>query len=195
MSGQNHARIGTILKDRKELSDEQVAFILEHQEHHPRPFGELAEHLYGVSHEAVEQAWVEQYLSYGTRVDLRRESVDRSVLGTFSRRQAWQFQLVPLRCEDGRLLVATTAGRLPRGAAFAWRIARQPVFLLVAPESQIITCLAEHYPWPEMSRAKNSYTRVSHFGLDTSGDKRRSAPLEVITRDVYKMEKPVVAGR
>ena len=146
-------RIGDLLVSRGFLSPEQVEVIVEHQQRTSKPFGELAERLFGVDPHDVEAAWVEQYLSDGTRVDLDTERGDPAVLGVLSRRQAWQFEMVPLRREDGQLIIATTVDRLPRAVNFAWRSLGEPVYLVVAEAEQLRACLGRCYPWRAMEVA------------------------------------------
>ena len=152
MPGPRKARIGDILKLNYQLTSQQVSQILAVQEQKDRPFGELAEAMFGLTTQAIEAAWVDQYLTYDTKVDLHAEQIDSSVLGVLSRRQAWQLQLLPLRREDGRLLVATSEQRLVRSVTYVWRRLAEPVLLLIAPTSQLEACLHQYYPWPAMQQ-------------------------------------------
>src|SRR5690606_26278667 len=63
-------QIGQVLIEQGVLSEKQVAHILKVQKVSPRPFGDLAERLYGISPQAVEDAWVEQYVRIAGVVDL-----------------------------------------------------------------------------------------------------------------------------
>lgn len=150
MPGQRKARIGDILTRNNQLTSQQVSQILAVQEKDGRPFGQLAEEMFSLSTQAIEAAWVDQYLTSDTRVDLHAQQIDPGVLGVLTRRQAWQLQLLPLRREDGQLLVATSESRLVRSVNYVWRRLGEPVRLLVAPASELEACLQEHYPWPAM---------------------------------------------
>ena len=55
-------QIGQLLVEQGVLSAEQVEHILTVQRASHRPFGDLAERLFGIEPQAVEDAWVEQYL-------------------------------------------------------------------------------------------------------------------------------------
>lgn len=154
MPGPQTARIGEFLRKQGQLTNQQITAILTAQAKSGRPFGDLAQQMYAVSARAVEAAWVEQYLSYGTCVDLDGQQVDPTVLGLLTRRQAWQLQLLPLRREDGRLLVATSHERLTRTVNYAWRRLGQPVVVLVASASQLQQHLQHRYPWPAMRDAQ-----------------------------------------
>ena len=101
-------RIGELLVSKGVLSPEQAEQIVREQTESSRPFGYLAEKLFGVDPKVVEQAWVDQYLSYDTVIDLTVEPVDPDALVSLSRRQAWQFRILPLRYEHGQLLAATS---------------------------------------------------------------------------------------
>ena len=143
-------RMGELLVQQGVLTEQQVQAILEEQARSSRPFGDLAERMFNVDADAIEQAWVDQYLSFGTEVDLETQRIDVDVLRVLNRRQAWQFQMLPLRREENELLVATTRERLPRAANFAWRRMHDPVFFLIARRPQLEQFLMEHYPWPAM---------------------------------------------
>lgn len=185
MPGRIHARIGEILRDHGQLTDEQIAFILDQQQHNHYPFGELAQRHCGVTTTAVERAWTQQYLGYGTLVDLAKEKINPAVMKAFTRRQAWQFRLLPLRCEDGRMVVVTTAHRLPRAAAFAWRRLSGPVFFLVADADQVDQFLQRFYPWPAMGGGGKS--------VKTQPGKPLSAGnIQVVVRDPRLAKRPVV---
>ena len=63
-------QIGQLLIEQGVLTETQVQHILKVQKMSHRPFGDLAERLYGISPKAVEDAWVEQYLRTVGVVDL-----------------------------------------------------------------------------------------------------------------------------
>ena len=151
MTGQLHARIGQILQQHGELTGREVDTVIAAQRDDGRPFGALAQQMFGLSNRAIERAWVQQYLTYNTQVNLRQQRVDPRVMEVLNRRQAWQFQMQPLRREDGCLVVATCAERLPRATTFAWRQFDEPVFFVVASKDQLLESLSTHYPWPEMA--------------------------------------------
>lgn len=145
-------RIGQLLVRNGALTEPQVDEILAAQEQSGRPFGDLAERLFGISPEVVEQAWIEQYLGYETAVDLRTQDIDVEVLKVLNRRQAWQFRMLPLRQENGELIAATTRDKLTRAVNFAWRRMHDPVFFLIAQRPQLEEFLMEHYPWAAMEQ-------------------------------------------
>lgn len=141
-------RLGELLVQQGALSEQQVQQILKQQKDSGRPFGELAETMFDVGPEAIEEAWIEQYLSYATATDLNRQRVDPDILEMLTRRQAWQFRFLPLRREDGELIAATSRDHLRRAVNFAWRRFSEPIYFLVADPDQLQDALMTHYPWP-----------------------------------------------
>ncbi|MBI1370653.1 MAG: hypothetical protein GC162_18605 [Planctomycetes bacterium] len=141
-------QIGRILMDHGVLTEAQVEQILREQSAHARPFGLIAEDMFGISADAVEKAWIDQYISYGTEIDLDKQRVDLQVLRMLNRRQAWQFRLLPIRRESRQLVAATSREHLKRAVNFAWRRFDDPVYFLIARRPQLEEFLMEHYPWP-----------------------------------------------
>ncbi len=148
MTQEHGLRMGELLVAAGLLTDQQVRDILAEQQRSGRPFGDLAERLFNVNPDAVEQAWVEQYLSLQTEVDLTTQEVDVEVLRVLNRRQAWQFRMLPLRRDDDELVMATCREKFVRAVNFAWRRMNDPVFFLIAQRPQLEEFLMEHYPWP-----------------------------------------------
>lgn len=141
-------RIGELLASRGVLTPVQIDQVLDAQKDSGRPFGDLAERMFGVEPRDVERAWLDQYLTYDTTVDLDAELFDPTLTGLLNRRQAWQFRVLPVRRENHELVIATTAHQLRKAVNFAWRTFNEPVFFLVAPRVQLEQHLMEHYPWP-----------------------------------------------
>jgi hypothetical protein len=141
-------RIGEILIEQGVLSERQVRHILNVQRTVNRPFGDLAERLYGVDACAVEDAWVDQYARYVGTVDLSEADADKACLRLINRRQAWQFHVVPLDRDDAHLRVPTTADNLVRAVNFSTRKFAEPVFFVLADKKQVRELLMKHYPVP-----------------------------------------------
>jgi hypothetical protein len=139
--------IGRILVDSGIMDQAQVEAILDAQQNDHRPFGLLAEVMFQVDPEQIEQAWQDQYLAYATQLDLDNETIDPAVVGLINRRQARQFELVPIRVDGDELIVVTTRRRLRRTAVFAWRHFNRPVFVTVCDQAQMDRILEEHYRW------------------------------------------------
>jgi hypothetical protein len=145
----NGIPIGQLLVEQGVLTAEQVAHILKVQKASHRPFGDLAERLYGIAPEAIEDAWVEQYIRTAGVVDLDDVTFDAECLRLINRRQAWQFHLLPASRGGEHLHVATDAEHLIKSVNFASRRIDEAVFFLVADRGQLRDFLMRHYPVPE----------------------------------------------
>jgi Type II secretion system (T2SS), protein E, N-terminal domain len=143
-------QIGQLLIEQGVLTQAQVNHILKVQKISQRPFGDLAERLYGINPKAVEDAWVEQYLRLVGVIDLDEVEIETECLRLLNRRQAWQFHLLPLnRDENDGLQMATSAENLVRSVNFGTRALDEPVHFLIAERSQLREFLMKHYPVPE----------------------------------------------
>ena len=142
-------QIGQLLIEQGVLTDAQVQHILKVQKVSHRPFGDLAERLYGIDPKVVEDAWVEQYIQEAGVTDLDDLEFDQKCLRVLNRRQAWQFHLLPLNREDGAVSMATSASDLVRSVNFATRTIDEPVYFLIAERQQLRDFLMKHYPVPQ----------------------------------------------
>jgi hypothetical protein len=141
-------RLGDVLVSLGALVEWQRDTIAAAQARTGRPFGVLAEEMFGVSPQAVERAWAVQYAQMAGRVDLETEPADEEVLPLIERRQAWQFQIVPLRMERGSLIAATSVDHLAKAMRFAgWALGGEVAFVL-ADQDQLVAKLAGAYPLP-----------------------------------------------
>ena len=145
-------KLGQVLIDQGVLSEQQVFEILEAQRHRQVPFGVLAEQMFDVTLESIEGAWVEQYAQFTGTIDLDEFEVDRKVLQLINRRQAWQFEILPLGYEDsGELLMAASRRRLARAVTFVANRLEPIVFFRLADSNQLRRFLKRHFPMPEVS--------------------------------------------
>lgn len=142
-------QIGELLVEQGVLKREQVRHILKVQKMSHRPFGDLAERLYGVDPKAVEDAWVEQYIRTAGLIDLEDHEVETECLRLLNRRQAWQFHLLPINRQGDALNVATSPENLVRSVNFATRSFEEPVHFLLAEHQQLREFLMKHYPVPQ----------------------------------------------
>lgn len=150
---QQPIRIGQILVERGILSEQQVFEILQVQKTEGTPFGVLAERLFEVSVESVEDAWIEQYCRNTGVIDLEDQEIDVAALKLINRRQAWQFEVLPLRYEPtGELLMAASRRRLARAVTFMANRIRPVVYFRIARSNQLRKFLAKHYPMPEVTQ-------------------------------------------
>jgi hypothetical protein len=143
-------QIGQLLVQQGVLTDQQVGHILTVQKATHRPFGDLAERLYGISPRLVEDAWVEQYVRTAGTTDLSELDFDRRCLRLLNRRQAWQFHVLPVNRDEGmHLNVATDAENLVRAVNFSSRRIDESIHMVVAEREQLREFLMKHYPVPE----------------------------------------------
>jgi type II secretion system (T2SS) protein E len=150
---QQSIKIGEILIEQGVLSEQQVFEVLEAQKEHRMPFGVLAERMFDVTLHSIETAWVEQYHRFTGTIDLSHEKFDNEALRALNRRQAWQFELLPIRTEpNGEMLMAASANRLARAVTFAANRIDRAVYFRIAEQAQLREFLQMHYPMPELSR-------------------------------------------
>jgi hypothetical protein len=139
-------RLGDVLVRMGILSEAQRDQVVEAQRSSGRPFGALAEELFGVAPRDVERAWAAQYAEISGRVSLALQRIDASARQLIARRQAWQFQILPLRFEGRELLVATTVGSLPRAMRFVGWAVSEPCSFVIATDEDLLAHLADAYP-------------------------------------------------
>lgn len=158
-------RIGQILIENGVLTEQQVFEIVQAQKKQHLPFGVLAERMFDVTLASIEEAWIEQYHRFTGTIDLTQQQFDTKALQLISRRQAWQFELMPIGFEPtGELLMAASRNRLARAVTFATNRLDHVVYFRVAESMQLRMFLREHYPMPEVSqnlldRARNLVDR------------------------------------
>lgn len=139
-------RLGDMLVERGALTPEQRDAVLDAQADRARPFGALAEEMFGLSPQTIEQTWAEQHAMIARRIDPRAVEVSRDVLGLIERRQAWQFGVIPVGVEDGELVLVTSPDHLARAMRFAgWRVPMRCTFAVCERET-LATALGIHYP-------------------------------------------------
>jgi hypothetical protein len=141
-------RIGEVLVQQGALTETQVEHILAVQRATRRPFGDLAERLYGVNPRAVEDAWVSQYTRLTGITNLKNETPDADAIELLTHRQAWQFHVLPLGRHELELRMATSANQLVRAVNFASRTFKEPVFFQITQADQLREHLMQYYPVP-----------------------------------------------
>lgn len=146
-------RLGHVLVDSGVLTEEQVRAVLEHQQECHRPFGVLCEELLGIEPKVIEDAWARQYAMTTRTIDPRYEVFDADVRDLITRRQAWQFRVLPIRFDDCELMVATTAKHLSRALRFVQNTLGVPTYLVLAEPLALGNALCLHYPLPGMTAA------------------------------------------
>lgn len=143
--------LGDLLVRNNVLTEEQRDLVLEAQRIRGGPFGAIAEEMYGVSPGAVERAWAEQYAMFAPHIDPRNYTINARALEAISRRQAWQFCILPLEFKGSDLIAVTTQEHLVRALKFAgWRLGHACQLLLADP-SHLGEALQQHYPMAGMT--------------------------------------------
>ena len=112
----------------------------------------MAEKMFDVAVETIERAWIEQYCRFSGPIDLTQQQFDSEALQLINRRQAWQFEILPIRYENGgELLMAASRRRLARAVTFVARRLEPVVYFRVADSRQLREFLMVHYPMPEVT--------------------------------------------
>ncbi len=162
-------RIGETMIQLGLLREEQVEAILESQRELHRPFGELAEKMFGLSEADVEHAWSKQYAQIAEQIDPNDMAVDAWAASLVDRRQAWQFRILPIRRDGSEVMVATTAEHLARAMRFALRMLREPCYFVIAEEEALGEALCRHFPMPGMTPQHVSRGAMrTRFGPDNA---------------------------
>ena len=140
-------RLGELLVEHGAISVAQRDEILEIQKHTPRPFGVIAEEHFGVSPGDIEQAWAEQYAMIATRVDPLALEINEQTLALISKRQAWQFGLLPVLEHNGEIEFVTARECLARALRFVgWRMSEECAFGICDLHTLKLG-LSMHYPF------------------------------------------------
>lgn len=138
-------RIGDVLVMRGALTEEQRRAVLERQEESARPFGDLAERLFGVAPAEVEDAWAEQYAQRVGVVDPAALAPTARALALVSMEEALAERVLCVRIEGGHLVACTTRAHLVRAVEFALVRLSRPVELMLAPEDDLIAAIRRWY--------------------------------------------------
>lgn len=144
-------RLGDLLVREGLLTEAQRDEILVEQRAGGGPFGLLAERMFGVGTQDVERCWSLQYAGLAEHVDPRTVEPQAAALSAISRRQAWQFGVLPLRFEGRELIACTTVEHLCRALRFVgWRVGPEVTFVLSDADA-LGEALSRHYPMGGMA--------------------------------------------
>ncbi len=143
--------LGDLLVKHGVLTAPQRDEVLVAQKARGGPFGAVAEEMFGISASAVERAWAEQYAAFAPHVDPRHYNVNPRALDVITRRQAWQFRMLPLELAGNDVVACTTQENLCRALKFAgWRLGHACQFVLAEPR-QLGEAMLQHYPMAGMT--------------------------------------------
>ncbi len=142
-------RIGEMLISAGLLTPEETERILRRQQSHPEPFGLLAQRMFGLDPQQIEEVWTETTIRLGNIVRPSDEEIDLNVIDLVTRRQAWQFRFLPIRMEsDGALVAATTTKHLSRAVRFATRVLDRPCSFIMTDAEYLAARLEMYYALP-----------------------------------------------
>jgi hypothetical protein len=141
-------RLGSILVQRGLLNEDQVNRVLRAQNRTGEPFGLLCERLFGLSPATIESAWAHQYAGLVGTLERSELNPSKEALSLVTRRQAWQFRVMPVSWGDGELTLATTPDDLCRALRFATNVIDRPVYFVMTTGETLDASLREYYPLP-----------------------------------------------
>ncbi len=144
-------RLGQLLVQSGVLTEHQVKKVLARQLTSGEPFGLLSEQLFGVDPSAIEEAWARQYARITRTIDPEVEVFEDRAKDLITRRQAWQFRILPIRFDGDELMIATTQEHLRRALRFAVHVIGVPVFFVMAEADVLEKALTKHYSGPGMT--------------------------------------------
>ncbi|MFG0283932.1 MAG: hypothetical protein ACF8R7_05875 [Phycisphaerales bacterium JB039] len=137
--------MGRLLVERGVLTEAQRDEILQRQGDRATPFGQLAEQMFGVSARVIEAVWAEQYASGAEWIDPRGRDIEPYVRDLVTRRQAWQFGIIPLGYDGPNIVACTTAGNLTRAIRFASASFGGACYFTLSREAEFAEALEQHY--------------------------------------------------
>lgn len=139
-------RLGDLLVLKGVITDEQKHQILDAQHGRARPFGAIAEEMFGVQPSDIEETWGEQHANLAERINPATATAHPMTRSFIDRRQAWQFRVVPIRFDGRELVCVSTPKGLARAMRFVgWAIDR-PVRLAVCNDERMELGLERLYP-------------------------------------------------
>ncbi len=156
-------RLGEVLTAQGVLTAQQVNHILERQCEEHKPFGLLCERLYGIKPEVIEEAWANQYATLTRTIDPAVEVFEDRAKELITRRQAWQFRILPIRFDENELMIATTQQHLRRALRFSGNILNVPLYFVMTSPDALGDALCKHYPLPGFTAQSVSEGRTEHI--------------------------------
>ncbi len=103
----------------------------------------------------IESAWAQQYASLVDSTDLTEVSPTPEALGMITRRQAWQFRVMPVSWDGYELTLATTSNDLCRALRFATNVIDRAVYFVMTDSKSLDESLVKHYPLPGVNTSQS----------------------------------------
>jgi hypothetical protein len=143
-------RLGELLVEQGAITTAQRDEIIQIQRTSPRPFGVIAEEHFGVAPGDIEQAWASQYAMIARRIDPLVVEIDPELSELVSKRQAWQFGLIPVRQVEDETEFVTASECLARALRFVgWRMNGLCTFGICDLDT-LKSGLSMHYPFESL---------------------------------------------
>ena len=139
------ARIGELLSRMVPLSGHDVEEILQEQQATRRKFGEIALAWGLCSPEHVSDAWLQQS-GDPQSIDLEKVGIDTQAASLLPGDVARKLGVIPLRCANGKVLVATSANETEQAMNELSGILHRQVKFIHADANQINAMLERYYP-------------------------------------------------
>ena len=143
-------QIGSLLARLGELSPRQAAVALETQPDHASPCTAPDGRLSEPPAWLVDAAVAEQLGRTDHHADLGRETPAADLAHLLSRRQAWQFELVPLTGEGSRPVFVTSRRRAARTLGYVRAEFGPAAEVRIADDAPLYHHLQALYPWDAM---------------------------------------------
>ncbi len=139
-------RLGDLLVQFNVLTAQQCEEVGQAQKTDPRPFGMLAEEMFGVDPGVVEHAWAVQFAQISPRLDPRSVDQCQGLESVITNRQAWQFGFIPIQRLNDGIVCVTSVECLARAMRFAgWRV-EDPCSFVICEQESLEEGLSIHYP-------------------------------------------------
>lgn len=139
-------RLGDLLVQYGVLTTDQCDLVVQEQKTNPRPFGMLAEELFGIDPGIIEHAWAVQFAMISPRVDPCAIEPNQSLKSVITSRQAWQFGFIPIERHEDGVVCVTSIECLARALRFVgWRV-EEPCSFVICDHHALEVGLTMHYP-------------------------------------------------
>ncbi len=149
----NGTRFGECLGQVVNLSEHDVAEILEDQSSSHRRFGEIAMAWGLCRPEDVWHAWCHQLARLTPEVNLATIGIDSQAIAHLPASLAREFGVVPIRSFGGQLVVATDALGAARAAQELPRLLPASIKFVVASRESIAAAIERYYSVPAVNRS------------------------------------------
>jgi type IV pilus assembly protein PilB len=138
-------KIGELLRRHVPLTSHDIDEILHEQSHTRRRFGDVAMSLGLCTPQDVWRAWCEQVKDSIEHVDLDAMGIDAQAVVLVPRELAVKFRVVPVRCTDTHLVLATDDEAFDVAVAEAPQALNRRIRFVIAPRPQLDRAISTYY--------------------------------------------------